>query len=219
MKYLRSYNESIKDYLKPKSEEDILTSMQKLNPKQLLIKSAKYGILKGVKMAIERGANANDGRPIGSASLNGYFDIVKYLVENGANIHYDFEYSLACASHNGHLDIVKYLVEHGADINCNNTYALVWASSKKHLNVVKYLVEHGADIHTDNDLPLREAGKNGDIDMVKYLLKMGANVEKYIYDLSHDVSKHNDADKYVLDFSKHNGKQIYNNILMNKLNI
>jgi len=42
------------------------------------------------------------------ASKNGYFEIVKFLVENGANIHPEDDYSLRWASKNGYFEIVKF---------------------------------------------------------------------------------------------------------------
>ena len=51
------------------------------------------------------------------------------------------------ASGNGDIQIVKYLVEHGADVNAkdeNNKTALLLASEIGCLETVKYLVEYGA---------------------------------------------------------------------------
>ena len=52
---------------------------------------------------------------------------------------------------NGHLEVVKYLVENKANIHAKNDYALRLASGNGHLEVVKYLVENGANIHAKND--------------------------------------------------------------------
>jgi len=48
-------------------------------------------------------------------------------------------YALGWASANGHLPVVKFLVEQGVDIHANNNQALIWASEKGHLPVVNYL--------------------------------------------------------------------------------
>jgi ankyrin repeat protein len=70
------------------------------------------------------------------------------------------------ASSNGHIDVVKLLLEHGADVKAigmslrhfsssfhsqlkvdeSNNTALHMASSNGHTNVVKLLLEHGADV-------------------------------------------------------------------------
>jgi ankyrin repeat protein len=80
------------------------------------------------------------------ASQNGNLEVVRYLVENSADVHHCDGWALRRASENGHLEVVKYLVKCGADIHVNNDIALRLASQKGHLKVVKYLVECGADI-------------------------------------------------------------------------
>jgi ankyrin repeat protein len=54
---------------------------------------------------------------------------------------------LSTATELGNLELVKDLVEHGADIHENENGPLKLAIWNGHLEVVKYLVEHGADIH------------------------------------------------------------------------
>ena len=47
--------------------------------------------------------------------------------------------ALIWASVNGHLEVVKFLVEQGADVTANNNRALKWASEKGHLEIVNFL--------------------------------------------------------------------------------
>jgi ankyrin repeat protein len=55
------------------------------------------------------------------------------------------------ASRSGRLEIVKALLEHGAEVNARENVrgqtALMWAVSQKHVDVVQMLLEHGADVH------------------------------------------------------------------------
>jgi len=46
---------------------------------------------------------------------------------------------LISAAESGHLDVVKYLVEKGADVHADDDGALRWAAESGHLDVVKYL--------------------------------------------------------------------------------
>jgi len=94
--------------------------------------------------------------------------VVKYLVENGADIHADEDYALRWSALNGHLEVVKYLVEIGADIYARDNYALKYSAINGHLDIVKYLVENGADIHVDN-CPLRLSAENYHYKVMKYL--------------------------------------------------
>jgi len=110
------------------------------------------------------------------ASENGHLEVVKLLVEKGADIHADNDNALRWASKNGHLEVVEFLVEKGADIHANNDGALKWASKNGYLEVVEFLVEKGADIHANNDCSLRQASANGRLEVVEFLVEKGADI-------------------------------------------
>jgi ankyrin repeat protein len=65
------------------------------------------------------------------------------------------DYALGCCAEMGHLEMVKYLVEQGADIHAKDDSALRWSAEKGHLDVVDYLMEQGADINAYDDFLLR----------------------------------------------------------------
>ena len=83
--------------------------------------------------------------------------------------HLGDDYALRCAADNGHLDVVKYLVEHGADIHAKDDFALFCAVDSGHTDIVKYLAKHGADVHACNDYVADIAAENGHTDVVNYL--------------------------------------------------
>ena len=58
------------------------------------------------------------------------------------------------------MEVVKYLVDNGADIHANDDCALRWAAEHGRLEVVKYLIDNGADIHARGDRALNFATKN-----------------------------------------------------------
>jgi len=70
---------------------------------------------------------------------SGQQEMVKYLIENGADVNAENDGALRAAANNGHLEIVKYLVGNGADIYAENNTALKWAVENGHLDVVIYL--------------------------------------------------------------------------------
>ncbi|VDP18665.1 unnamed protein product [Onchocerca flexuosa] len=109
---------------------------------------------------------------------------------------------LVIAARNGHFDVVKYLLEKGADISVTGTVSfdgeiipgapVLWAAAAAgHLEIVRYLVEEaGADINQttqSNSSPLRGACYDGHYDieynlfykihLVEYLVKKGADIE------------------------------------------
>jgi len=69
---------------------------------------------------------ADDNYAMVWASKNGYLNVVKYLVEHGADVTAQSNYSVQLASEKGHLDVVKYLVQCGADVTALNNYAVRW---------------------------------------------------------------------------------------------
>ena len=114
------------------------------------------------------------------AAYGGQYDVVKYLVEHGADVNAKDNNDmtpLMDAAQEGHLEVVKYLVEHGADVNAKHGEdwtALTSAARKGHLDVVKYLAEHGAEV-TDRDW--EQAVGSGNLDLVRYFVEeQGANV-------------------------------------------
>lgn len=79
------------------------------------------------------------------AAVNGYTDIVEYLLSIGANIHADNDCALRYAALNGKLDVVKLLVNKGADIHVMKGYTLYWSMLYKQFDVANYLVSVGAN--------------------------------------------------------------------------
>ena len=69
-------------------------------------------------------ARNNNFTPLHAASMNGSTEIVKLLIEKGANVNAQTDpqkYApIHSASFGGHLDTIKVLVENGADINLRN---------------------------------------------------------------------------------------------------
>jgi len=146
--------------------------------------------VKIVKFLLEKGADPNIGKyssPLKVAASNGREEIVELLIKHKAKVTGD---ALISASLNGNVNIIRSLVEHGADVNYKETFGyfpLMEAAERGHFDAVKYLVEHGAKI---NEQPkygvssLASAASGGYADIVKYLIEKGADVnlqDKYKY--------------------------------------
>ncbi|MFA5585329.1 MAG: ankyrin repeat domain-containing protein [Saccharofermentanales bacterium] len=84
MKYLKTYNESIKHLLKPKNEDDILDLIKDLSPTEKLLKGCQNGIFWLVKKSLEEGSNLSDVNYMCLYTLiiRNHNDIFKYLLEN-----------------------------------------------------------------------------------------------------------------------------------------
>nr|WP_284703690.1 ankyrin repeat domain-containing protein [Clostridium swellfunianum] len=156
------------------------------------------------KCLIAKGANVNyEGANIFSsilstASSSGNLDIVKMLIDAGANIEgfsNGSDSPIYAASSSGHLDIVKLLIGAGASIEGSSitTRPIAGAVSRGHLEVCKLLIENGAclDFCDDkNQSLLLIAIGTCNIELISYLLEMGVDVnsqDKYKHSALHDL--------------------------------
>lgn len=103
--------------------------------------------------------HAKDDSALGEALNCGHLEVVKYLVEQGADIDAKKRTALENSAADGQLEMVKYLLEQG--LAGEMEYVLYVSARMGHLKVVKYLVERGADIHALNESALRESVENG----------------------------------------------------------
>ena len=90
------------------------------------------------------------------------------------------------ASKKGYVDIVRLLIEHGADVNVNDIYedtALILATKNNHADVVRLLLEKGAFTdYLDNQEQLTAldfACAGGYVDICRLLIAKGANVHEF----------------------------------------
>lgn len=127
------------------------------------IESIEKGNLNDVKKDIKSGIDINsvdnfNDSLLNHACHNDQFDIVQFLIENGADINYvkitDINHTplmLACLI--GSLKIVKFLIKNRANVNFkNNNFhnrtALICAieSDKINLELILFLLKNKADI-------------------------------------------------------------------------
>ena len=76
--------------------------------------------------------------------------VMYLVEERLANIHVDGDSPIKYASELGYTDIVKYLVEKGADIKTFGEECIRKAGSNGHFEVVLYLFKQGVNINKIN---------------------------------------------------------------------
>ena len=90
--------------------------------------------------------------------MEGYFKIIKITIIKQTRLHF--------AVKNGHIEIVKLLIEKGAEINLKDKKGRVYfkiikitiikqiplhfATSNGYIEIIKLLIENGADINLKN---------------------------------------------------------------------
>ena len=130
---------------------------------------------------------ANDSASsLSSDKLNFKFEIIKLLIESGAEVNAADNNGLTplyVATQKGHERVVEYLLTHGAEVNVadkNGVTPLYVATQKSHERVVEYLLTHGAEVDAaDNNgiTSLYVATQKGHERVVEYLLTHGAEVD------------------------------------------
>ena len=138
-----------------------------------------------LKLASQMGIHSNNDEAFRSFARFGQFELVKYLIKNGADIHANNDEALRSSAQRGYFDIAEYLIKNGANVHAENEEALCNSANNEHFDIVKLLVEHGADVqYKDLFLNITYNGNNkkegSRIDIItKYLLQKGANLKQY----------------------------------------
>jgi ankyrin repeat protein len=123
--------------------------------------------------------------PLYYATLFGLEEVVRLLVDKGANVNAQGGYfgnPLYAASHEGHEAVVRLLLDKGADINAQGklySNALYAASNKGYEVVVRLLLDKGANVNAQGKVygnALYAASNEGYEAVVRLLLDKGANV-------------------------------------------
>eukprot|EP00439_Symbiodinium_sp_Y106_P023855 s1984_g2.t3 len=124
--------------------------------------------------------------PLRLASCNGHVEIVRLLLEAGADkdlADNDGYTPLISASSRGHVEIARLLLEAGANkdmATSDGATALMFASGRGDVEVARLLLQAGADPDLgddDGDTPLMIASSDGHVDIARLLLEAGANTD------------------------------------------
>ena len=162
-----------------------------------IIKAAQEGNIEAVKQHLAAGAdvNAKDENgwtPLNSAAVKGRNQIVKLLIEKGADLNAGTP--LIYAATDGHMEVIELLIANGADVNAKANdqlggTALHMTANLGHKKVVELLVAAGADVNAKmlhGMTPLHFAANNKGI--AKFLIDKGADVNAKLNDGPHNGS-------------------------------
>jgi ankyrin repeat protein len=120
------------------------------------------------------------GPPIFEAAARGYTEVIRLLLENGANINQEGEYgqtALYVASEYGQEAAVWMLIEAGACVNNEDGMTPIQvASNRGHKGIVEMLIQAGADLNLGDEPALYYASEGGHEDVVRTLILAGADI-------------------------------------------
>lgn len=136
------------------------------------------------------------------ASLHGYLDIVRQIIQLGVNVNVrrdDSLTALALACWNNHAEVVLELIQNDADISLEYAVqmgqgrvgkqtALILAAHRGNLEVSKILVDAGSDLNAESEVgytPLMASMVNGaSKTLAEFLLSCGADPDPKIANFS-----------------------------------
>jgi hypothetical protein len=183
-----------------------------------LIEAASNGSLAHVKELVAKRTNVNETdekeqTPLSTAVLRGDIEIVKFLLENGANPNLGDTNStmpLVIASGRG-LSILKHTVSNpsrallGKDSINQKELSIIEAIGEKYPDICKLLIEYGANVNAktiSGESPLLASVKENLTEVVKILIESGAN-----------VNNHDDSGSPALSLAKKAGNTEIINLL------
>jgi len=157
--------ESISDLLEPKSETDIIKELSKLYKEELnykLVNEVKRNEESLVKLILDAGANVNAKdysvgfTPLLWAVNNGFLNLVKLLIEYGADVNYETTngntvliQSIRINNHINSFKITEILLNAGANPNKKNKFnqsSLSWAKHHGYKDKINLLIKYGAKL-------------------------------------------------------------------------
>lgn len=185
------------------SPEDAKNDLKKMNlqyNEKSFLESIVNNNLKAVTLFLEAGMSANldakEGTPLTLAASRSQLELIKLLVEKGADVNKKDKDKMAPimaallgeGPEEGKLSVVKYLAEKGADLSVQYTAQgvvftpLISAVNSGNLEMTKILLDKKADINAGEAksgvTPLMFAVTHKDLPLAKFLLEKGADFTK-----------------------------------------
>ena len=192
--------------------------------------AASFGHLDTIKLLMKNQACKNDfnhDNSLIAAAINGFPEVVKYLIEQGKDIESVEDFhdekgptlgftALRAAVQEGETETVELLCEMGANVNAEgDDTPLYCAAAEGYLDIVKILIDYGAYVNKAVEYgttPLHIACCWEQYDVAKYLLEHGADptaVDDDGYSCLQMARRHGGnrkLEKLILDAIKYYGK-------------
>ncbi|KAJ7935096.1 ankyrin repeat-containing domain protein [Mycena leptocephala] len=116
----------------------------------------------------------SDHTALTCAVANGHLELVRRLLENGADIHTD---ALVYASKKGQKDALDILLESGVNLKAGGGEALTAASQQGRVDIVQLLLDRGVDVNSCEGMAFVAAAYCGHVDVVRLLSENGVKID------------------------------------------
>lgn len=149
MKYLKSYNESIRDKMTAVSEEDIVKKIERMHPTPKFFYALEYGYLDIAKKTFEEDGHLidvdrTDGLALEDAARKDDMEIVEYLFSIGADPNMQMGRLIRYPIHNNNIEMLKMFLDAGFKLLKPDGYndALTVAKRDGRTEMVKLIEEY-----------------------------------------------------------------------------
>jgi hypothetical protein len=131
-----------------------------------------------VRLLLDAGADvhANGEDALSAAVHAGDPEVVLLLLRRGADARFDSSVALRRACEGCDTHVIAALLDHGADPNANDGEPLLAAVNARNVAAAQLLLLHGAVAHARSDQAVRRAAAIDDPDMLELLVAHGADI-------------------------------------------
>ena len=158
------------------SEEELLEMFDNFKENKKIFTPLAYALSFGdfdiIKLIIDNGADINNGA-MKLAVLFNKIVVIEYLIKQGAKIRkYDHK--------NATMSVAKILIKNTSEDELNNDYILnLYIERKASIEVLSLLIEKGVDVNKQDvefSAPIFHAINVGNLDVIKLLLDNGTDI-------------------------------------------
>ena len=166
-------------------QEPALLGFTAPNGSSVVLLATYYGHAELTELFLRHGAKLNVFEASATGNLESVQQLVERDPSAVNSFAPDGFYPLGLAAFFGHREIVRFLLERGADVhlaarNAQRVTVLHAAVSRRDAAIVAALLDHGADPNARQQkgfAPLHAAAANGDEHIARVLVEHGAEVE------------------------------------------
>jgi len=191
---LSAFQKLLDEYPESKSipaTKQMIERVQKAKKNKSLFEAVKKADVEQVRLLLAQGADVdakwgdthttekgNDRTPLSYAVDANNMDLVKLLVEGGADVNAGSWPPLCGAVDNNNTAIAEYLIDHGANVNYPKDWGPLQATTaiSNSVEMAKLLIARGADINSRIYPVLNNAIYKERKDLCEFLIQRGADV-------------------------------------------